>query len=91
MVIDSMLVEYSVADIDRYPLVAKSATLSSVGGATFGLLIGGVLSYTDETGLTNVPMFDEMPFLLPSIVVTGVSVIAFLLMFIELSDPPRPE
>ena len=66
------------------------STLVFMCGVTTGMLIGGLTAFPYDTGLNNSQLFEELPFMLPALIISCMSAIAFLIVFIELKDPPKP-
>lgn len=88
--IDGLLREYSEVQMDQYSLVLRASSIVYILGLVSGMLSGTFLSFSDETGVTSASIFEDLPFLLPSLVLSIVGAFAFLLVFIELQDPPVP-
>lgn len=76
--------------MEKYYQVTKTSTLVYICGITTGLIIGGLTAFPYDTGANHTEIFHELPFMLPSLIVACMCALCFLIVFIELKDPPKP-
>ena len=68
--IDGLLREYSEVQMDQYSLVLRASSIVYILGLVSGMLSGTFLSFSDDTGVTEASIFDGLPFLLPSLLLS---------------------
>ena len=76
--------------MEKHTQITKISTLVFISGITTGMIIGGLTAFPVDNGISDTQIFEELPFMLPSLIVACMSAMAFLVVFIELKDPPKP-
>mmetsp|Transcript_14121 Transcript_14121/g.26482 ORF Transcript_14121/g.26482 Transcript_14121/m.26482 type:complete len:575 (+) Transcript_14121:705-2429(+) len=75
-----MLRDFSAGNYEEFPKVTKLTSFVWIFATASALLIGGFLSFSDESGLTTSLIFTELALLLPSLVVAGsIGIIAIII------------